>query len=121
MTCEQFTPIGTEGYGFCHAHNCHVSTLAYEALHPFPPNRCLCDYCKPGADGKKVIDQDVFFHGHDLVGLKSVEKELFKQRVAEAAGMKCAVPVPKLPKPVPNKAPKPPAFRKPQKPQPTLF
>jgi hypothetical protein len=94
-----------------------VATPEYEKAEPLPKVRCLCDYCKPGPNGH-VIDPDVFFYGHDLVGLKSVEKELFESRVAEAAGMKCAVPAPK-PRPTPK--PAAPVFRKPQKLQPKLF
>jgi hypothetical protein len=119
MTCEQFIPIGPDGYGFCNEHNRHVSTPAYQAAVPLPKVRCLCDYCKPGADGRHVIDPDVFFYMHDFPGLKSVEKELFEKMVAEAAGMKCAVRAPRTPPQEAKKMVKP--APKPKKVQPRLF
>ena len=60
--CNAYTRISAE-YGFCPIHNKHVSIETTK--------ECLCTYCTPGPGGKHVIDPDVCFHGHDLVGLKA--------------------------------------------------
>jgi hypothetical protein len=119
MACGRFTPIGHDGYGFCSEHERHATTPAYEKAAPLPKVRCLCDYCKPGADGKRVIDPDVFFYAHDFPGLKSVENELFEKMVAEAALMKCAVRIPRPPPREVKEAVK--LAPKPKKVQPRLF
>ena len=115
MACVHFKPIGDDGYGFCTAHERHVSAPRYAATMPVSAYRCLCDFCKPGADGKPAIDPDVFFYRNDLIGLLSVERDVHDKMVAEAAAMKCAVPAPR-PDPVPK-----PVARAIKKPRPRLF
>jgi hypothetical protein len=109
--CEQFIPIGGDGYGFCREHECHVSTLTYN-----PKLKSLCDHCTIGTDGMHHVDSDVFLFEHDLVGLKSEQKILFDQRAIEGAAMKCTIPAVKV-APVPE-VKKP---RKPAKPVSGLF
>ncbi len=81
-------------YGYCQEQRHHVSLEVADA--------CLCDYCILDPSGKRRISPDVYFHGNELVGLRSAKKAALEQAVALAATIPCAPKVTK-PQPVPAK------------------
>jgi len=99
--CNAYTRI-SDDYGFCPIHNKHVSIETAK--------ECLCTYCTPGPGGKRVIDPDVSFHGHDLVGSKAAAAAAMAAMVEAAAKPSAHVTV-RLAKDA--KEPKPAAVKKP--------
>jgi hypothetical protein len=102
--CKEYTRI-SEDYGFCPVHNRHVSIET--------ARECLCTYCSPGPGGKSVLDPDVYFHGHDLVGSNREAAAALAAMNVEAAKpsehvtVRLAKDVKEPPKPVAVKQKKP--------------
>jgi hypothetical protein len=110
-SCPRFKAIGPV-YGFCCEHERHVSLDHVHA--------CLCDHCTTGSEGLRHISKDVFFHGHDLVGLRSDKQATFDRAVIVAATTPCAprMPIPAL---APATKPRPKAQPAPAKRAPSLL